>query len=415
MATDLIISFLSAVPAAIASRFNPAPLFLAVPAAPVGGGRPFYQSYLAGVRDGQGRVVPGLFKKAGGKGAIGRVAVMGFSNGVDSGVSQLLEASDAQKIDFVGCFDGIHGSFAQKPNMAGQGGVLAMATYNRFIAYARAAAAVRSSQSGGKAPTMVITHSSIEPPFPSTTESANAIWAEVMRTAPADYEAWIWSELDDIAYPGGMTIKSVDTAGKGGAMPSWTWQSFSDGWYDRRVCNGLSVFGWGDPGESLMHRIQARTRDRYNETADHIFQAKAVLPAVLEQYLLRRWNPACGPATSGLGGGFGDDVTSCEVGEGMTYDEGAEAPLPDPLPPSATLPSAPQSCPYPKKGTVLTGGKVDPCASSPPEVPPPPPPPGVPPPPDDEGFTWKHGLALAAGAGAGYGLVRALSGKGRRA
>jgi hypothetical protein len=406
MATDLIVSFLSSVPPEVAARFQKPPALLAVPGAPLGQGRTFYASWLSGVRDGAGNVVPGMFARAGGKGDIGRVAVIGFSNGVDAGVSQVLEANDAQKIDFVGAFDGIHGSFVKNPATGNpikdpKSGlpVMVAAAYNKWIAYGRMAAQKRPS-SDPQSPQLVITHSSIEPPFPSTTETANLIWAEILKTTPADYEATYWSELDKIVYPGGLSFKSIDTASTGQPMPSWTWESFADGWYDRRVANGLSIFGWGDPGVSPEKRIQASCRDKFNCTADHLFQAKGVLPAILTVYLAARWNGACGPV-SGLG-----DGTVCTTGDGRPYDAGPSGPLPTPV--ALPLPSLPVACPYPSPGQVLVGSKADPCATESAPLPLHAPPSKSPLP------SGANLLAAALGLGAGYGLTRYVQQRSRR-
>lgn len=371
MATDFILSFLSSVPDSVLSKFAEKPLTYAAPAAPIGGGKAFYASMLSSVRDGKGNVIPGFFKKAGGTGSIGRVAVIGFSNGVDAGLSQLLEANDAQKIDFVGAFDGVHGSFAKVGGVAVKDPLTGLplmqpAFYKQWIAAALRAASVKPSDNP-RSPIMVVTHSSIEPEFPSTTETANLLWNETLKLAPANYEALYWDELDQIAFPGGMNIKSVDTAGKGGAMPTWTWSGFADGWYDRRVCNGLSVFGWGEPGLSPLKRINARCRDTFNNTADHIFQAKGVLPSILDVYLVRRWNPTCGPVS-----GLGDTGASgCARGDGASYDEGPDGPLADPVGIAGQLPQRPIACAFPPAGQSILGAPGDPCALV--TTPPPPP------------------------------------------
>jgi hypothetical protein len=382
--SDLIVSFLSSVPKSVLSKFTTPPVTLAVPAAPVGHGRTFYADWLNTVRDGSGNVIPGMYKKAGGTGAIGRVAIFGFSNGVDSGVSQVLEANDAQKIDFVGAFDGIHGSFI--------GGKLFPSSYNKWIAYAILAAQTKDPNG----PQLVVTHSSIEPPtFPSTTETGNLIWNAVLGKIPQDYTSTYFAELDNIVYPGGMTIRSIDTAGTGQQMPSWTWQSFDDGWYVRRNANGFSVFGWGDPGVSTQKRIQAVCRDRFNCTADHIFQADAVLPAILNAYLVNRWNPDCG-GTAGFGEG-----SSCTFA-GKSYDAGPSGPLASPFPLGVSLPQTPPTCSYPPPGHVIVGQPGNPCAIEAAPIPPPPTWPG-------EGIgTGMKWLMGGAGLLGGWAVARAV-------
>lgn len=406
MASDLIISFLSSVPADVMARFTNRPLTLAVPAAPVGHGRTFYADYLAGVRDGKGNVIPGLFRRAGGTGPIGRVCVIGFSNGVDSGVSQVLEGNDAQKIDVVGAFDGIHGSFFPGTTQMNP------AAYNKWIAFGRLAAQKPPAENG---PLLLVTHSSIEPSFPSTSETANLLFQQIVATAPSNYESAYWGALDDLAYPGGLSIKSADTDSRGGPMPSWVWKSFNDGWIDRRAVNGFSVFGWGDPGVSPHRRILAACRDRFNATADHRFQAMAVLPAVLSVYLAPRWNPE--GAAAGIGRGpFGDAgpiaPSSRSMFGGRTYDEGPDGPLANPFPLGVSLPVSPVACPYPTQpGQVIVGSPGDPCSTVAAPLPPPPVVSSGPfvLPAGDVGLSLLEGL-LVTGASAlgGYAAVRAL-------
>ena len=401
MAQDLIVSFLSSVPKGVLANFTTPPLTLAVPSPKPGSdgkihGREWYANWLQQRKDGKGRVIPAMFAEAGGKGAIGRVAVIGFSNGVDSGVSQVLDAADATKIDFVGAFDGIHGSFL--------GGKMFPSSYGKWIAYAMLAAATKSPD----APTLVVTHSSIEPPFPSTTETANLIWQDVLKRIPQDYMATYYGELDDLLYPGGLSIKSVDTAKSGKPMPSWTWQSFTDGWYVRRNANSFSCFGWGDPGVSAQGRINAKCRDRFNNTADHIFQAEAVLPAILNAYLVARWNPLCGDMPVN---GFG--AAACAPGQGRPYDAGPDGPLVSPYPLGVSLPETPATCAYPPAGKVIIGGK-DPCATESAPIPLPPELPGLPGAAAEGLSVGAKLLAGAAGLTAGYLGVRYLSSKTQR-
>lgn len=355
--SDLIVSFLSSVPDSVLSLFKDTPKTLAVPSAPIGHGRTFYADYLQKLKDGSNHVIPGMYAAAGGKGEIGRVAVIGFSNGVDSGVSQVLDASDAQRIDFVGAFDGVHGSFFPETTR------LWPTAYAKWIAYGILAASARVSEN--RSPVLVITHSSIEPSFPSTTETAALIWDEVLKRAPADYESTYEGELDRLTWPSGVTYSSVDTASSGKVMPKWTWSSFNDAWYVRRNANGMSTFGWGDPGLSPQKRIHARCRDAFNNTADHLFQGKTVLPAILRAYLVSRWNPACG--------GLSGDATGCVPGSGRTYGQGPDGPLVSPYPLGISLPVTPPTCAVPSGKLVVVGAGGNACATetSPYVVPPP--------------------------------------------
>lgn len=395
MGTDFVVSFLSSVPASVQAQFQRPTKFLAVPAAPLGGGRKFYADYLQKHKDGKGNVIPGLFKAAGGSGEIGRVAVIGFSNGCDSGVSQLLQCNDARKIDFVGAFDGIHGSFVPGTKR------LSLSAYNQWIAYAMLAAGTRPSDDPNT-PVMVITHSSIEPTFPSTTETAALIWDYVTQQLKQEPEhVYPYTLGKNYAYP--ATFKSTNPNNvPASQLPSWTWQSFTDGLYVTRKANNLTILGWGDPGVSPQKRIQARCRDTWNNTADHVYQAQSILPQVLSAFLVERWNPICS-GSSGVGGGiFGSlgDGASCTL-VGKSYDEGPEGPLPGVASPIA-IPTKPLVCPYPPSGETIVGGPGNACATSPS---------GNPPPyelPKQDPDQGKKIAFIAMGAAAAYGAYRGI-------
>lgn len=125
MATlDLIVSFLSSVPNTIGNMYTSRPLQLVSPvsqfkSAKWPGGRAGYRQWIAQYRDAKGGVIPGMFRAAGGKvgDTIGRVCVMGFSNGC-IGVDEVLRASDSNKIDTVFAIDGIHGGYVNVPARA---------------------------------------------------------------------------------------------------------------------------------------------------------------------------------------------------------------------------------------------------------------------------------------------------------
>jgi hypothetical protein len=134
-----------------------------------------------------------------------------------------------------------------------------------------------------------------------------------------------------------------------------SWASLEDAFYDRRVANNFYVLGWGDLGGPL-----AKTRDKY-AYADHHHQARFVLPALLQEFLVKRWNRSCTGPVSGFG--VDDpDVGVCKPEEGTSYDSSTEVKVdyvPDLTP--STPPITP--CSTPGWGEILTGSKTNHCAS----------------------------------------------------
>lgn len=354
---DLIVSFLSGVPASVRALFDEPPLYLQSPIAqtPVAGypgGRQGYQQWLSKYRRSDGSLIPGMWKAAGGQAGdtIGRVAVMGFSNGC-IGVDEVLRGSDSNRIDAVIACDGIHGGYVFKHNQR----QLHPPSYKRYINHA-ALCVSENSDYDPNSPVMVITHSVIKPPFPSTTETASLIWhyayiqsPEDVQEGDCDWECPTRMHLEHIAADKGARKVRNSVNGK-----TYTWHGLADGWYDRRAANNLYVFGWGDVDAKGL-----RTRDPTGN-ADHIFQGQQVLPAMLNEFVVSRWNADCGVvvATAGLG-----QAQACVPGKGRPYGA-PRGPKVDYVP---DLPDAvdPITCPPPPAGRVLVGSPSDPCATAP--------------------------------------------------
>ena len=220
---------------------------------------------------------------------------------------------------------------------------------------------------------MVVSHSSIIPgAMPSTTDTADVIWNEAMTMAPPDYVSldcgWACAPVrhmyDMIASrlsPVHLCASFPPSAGK---APSYSfcdeakcatgycasWADFEDGFYDRRVANNFYVLGWGDPGAG-----HPTTRDPAGY-ADHHHQARVVLPALLEEFVVKRWNKSCGGPVAGFGADDPEDVGVCKPSEGTSYDDSDEQKVdyvPDLTP--ETPPITP--CPFPSWGEILTGSK----------------------------------------------------------
>jgi hypothetical protein len=398
MARNLVVSFLSSLPPSVAASFAEKPLQVSCPVTqagncevplpsknctktppgqtPLPGGRAGYAQWLSNMAVG-GKIIPGLARAAGlapGE-KIGRVCVMGFSNGC-IGVDEVLKYDDSAKIDTVICCDGVHGSW-------GPGNIVQPFQYKNHINHA-ISVMQQNPDADPSARVMVITHSSIVPGLmPSTTQTADAIWNEAMTMAPPDYVSLDCGEacapvrhIYDMlgAHPGPVSL-CASACPSPGKAPSYSlvsdcaaecpvcagcgccaaWASLEDAFYDRRVANNFYVLGWGDLGGPV-----AKTRDKY-AYADHHHQARVVLPALLQEFLVKRWNRSCTGPVSGFGVDEGD-VGVCKPEEGIEYDSSTEQKVdyvPDLTPSTPSI--AP--CPVPDAGEIMTGSRVDRCAA----------------------------------------------------
>lgn len=177
-----------------------------------------------------------------------RVAALGFSESC-SGVLGLLRSGDGGRIDAAIAVDGIHTAPAKEPNPA------ALAPW---VSLARLA--VENLR------LCVITHSSIEPPYASTTATADYIWSQ----AVGDHEEQV---------PAVTGIEAAPTSVRVGSPPARRPYTVE---YPRPAqqfplrVNGLVVLGYDNVDPAGY--------------ADHIYQARTVLPIVLARFLATRWN-----------------------------------------------------------------------------------------------------------------------------
>ena len=365
-----------------------------------------YVEYVAS----QGGSVLGMFDRVKKPGdTLGRVAVMGFSEGCQ-GVAAMLKTPDASKIDAMFACDGIHAMY-----VGGQKGFISPAGLAHYIAFARMALAVPPSKGQGKL--AVITHSSIRPPYASTTETAQLIWTEALRATPPEIEtagcgwgcpaALHEKHLQELRWPNAelplgtkLPAATITAEGWSSVRPSapetnfatkktFSWHGFADGWTLRRSANGVYVFGWSHPG----------TKDPTGNR-DHVFQAQMVLPAVVNEMLVSRWNPSCGV----------QGAESCPIGGEGYHEGGPPTPLANPYPLGIALPQVVKPC-VPAHGQIVRGGQDDPCGGSSDVPAGPPAVPSAAPPTPAPGGGSRPSLAGpllfgVMGVAAGYGAVR---------
>jgi len=182
-----------------------------------------------------------------------RVAVLGFSASC-SGVVQMLASSDGGRIDSALAIDGIHAGYdaQKKPNAA------SMKTWVEFAKLAFLNERL-----------FVITHSSVVPPnYASTTETANYIW-----NALGESSDFADPPLPDLS----VAPTSVHVAAGPATGPDRTVQYPAPPWKTQRRRGGLVILG-------------CNNNDVPRGTADHIYQAKAMLPLALVRFLAARWN-----------------------------------------------------------------------------------------------------------------------------
>src|SRR6185369_1233626 len=170
-----------------------------------------YKQFVQGTAGGSVLGLWNLAKKAGDE--LGRVAVIGFSEGCQ-GVRAVLETKDASAIDAVIPVDGIH---SQK-----LGPTVEMGFLGPYISYGRLASASPPS-TNPDTKLLVITHSSIgKASLPagtvSTTETAEIIWNEVLKSTPPNAESALCgtcpaaihqANLAGIRWPNGFPVGTV--------------------------------------------------------------------------------------------------------------------------------------------------------------------------------------------------------------
>jgi hypothetical protein len=219
-----------------------------------------------------------------------------------------------------------------------------------------AQSATADPSSDPDAPVTVYTHSSIVPDsFPSSAETCAFIWEQVYgRTYP-----WHGGLLPNCAtcepanVVNALAAENAKTAEYCQLGQCYSWKGFSDGLYDVRFLNSFYALGWGDLVAApigdwqVVRNVHVQTRDPRGYT-DHQFQAKLVLPALLREFCVKRWQSSCAPVATI---GFGD---ACTLPRGRKYSE-ADGPKVDYFPelkpagperppsPMERVPSAPRS------------------------------------------------------------------------
>lgn len=186
-----------------------------------------------------------------------RVAVLGFSESCH-GVRNLLKSGDGGYVDAAVAIDGVHtpyvGSKQVDPN-----------TMRPWLDFGRLAVENRRL--------MVVTHSSVVPPgYASTTETASYLWKTLTGSSEASAEEDIDPPLPPLTAP----PRTIHIAG--GPSTGATRDVFypAPPWLPFKRRGGLVILG-------------AKNLDGPG-TADHIYQARVVLPLVLTELLAARWN-----------------------------------------------------------------------------------------------------------------------------
>lgn len=178
-----------------------------------------------------------------------RVAALGFSESC-AGVSGLLKSGDGARFDAAVAVDGIHTFPGKFPNE------LALRPWIAFATLAQKNERL-----------CVITHSSVQPSYASTTATANLIWEKATGST---------KHLEDPPVPDLSTGSETIKVGSPPATAPYAVNYPDPPAKPPRRKAGLFVLGYNNldaPGY-----------------ADHIYQAKVILPLVLSRILALRWN-----------------------------------------------------------------------------------------------------------------------------
>lgn len=250
---DVIIAWsFASVPKAVQAQFSRPTKFIAIPT-PVG------RNYSGQIRAlGWPTPVRGILKKYAPGVEPLRIAALGFSESC-GGVLGLLKSGDGARFDSAIAIDGIHTDPGKHlpPGVRKQPMAVAL---KPWFAFARLAAIENDRL-------CVITHSSVEPPYASTTATAGLIWQQA--TGSVDVTQ---SPTAPVLMSGPVTIN----VGSPPADKPYSLNYPAPASQAPRRKNGLMVLGYNNldgPGY-----------------ADHIYQAKVILPLVLGNILATRWN-----------------------------------------------------------------------------------------------------------------------------
>ncbi len=235
---DIIIAWgHGAVPDSVKGSFQRPTRFLTLP-------NPNWKSPLEGVGS-----VRGILQKYASDVKPLRVSVLGFSASCQ-GVAAVLGAPDGGFVDAAVAIDGIH-----------TGLPVTQAAMTPWFNFAKLAVVNERL--------FVISHSSVVPPgYASTTQTAEWLW-NTITMEPTQFTV---PPMPDLSVPPtSVHVNAGPSTGK-----DRTIEYPAPAWKGKRRAGGLVVLGLNNldgPG-----------------TADHIYQAKAMLPMVLTRFLAKRWN-----------------------------------------------------------------------------------------------------------------------------
>jgi hypothetical protein len=267
MKRDLIISMMALRQVPPDAAFATVPILIEWPGrVPAGGGHPGWGALADSLRAPpwrKGELLPALLKRyerfIGSE--IGRIAVVGFSAGANSGVRELLRnETDRSRIDFVASVDGMHPNFAPRPlgNVTDPRSNYAdwSSEMGGLESFARRAA------SGGVG--LVCTASDIPSPSPRVSSSSFALESLTLvssppQSAPDVPARWPLAVTSPLLKPGESYPKPTRTMGA---------RDFVAFWYPKI-------------GTSLNELKRT-----------HILQAQIVAPDIVKSFLVARWNPS---------------------------------------------------------------------------------------------------------------------------
>lgn len=149
---------------------------------PAAGGHPTWGAVAQRYRDPSGQLLPGLFRAyrawLGFELAdVGRIAVVGFSAGSNSGVRELLRNPvDRGRISFVAAIDGEHPNLAATPPTDAQRATDPLSRYADFAGELGGLVDVATQAALDAGPAVVVTASSVAAPSPVNSDTRSALF-----------------------------------------------------------------------------------------------------------------------------------------------------------------------------------------------------------------------------------------------
>jgi hypothetical protein len=252
--------------------------------------------------------------------SVGRIAIVGFSAGCGAVKEILSNAADRELVDFAYFCDGLHSEWNQDAKMGPKGRVSPYKPSQRLVSPEESLPYISDAgldgviefgkkAAAGVGPALVITHSQVVPPYPSTTETALYVQRKIEAAVGSTSPDGGINPVGFLATGGGIP-QPPEKDDAGGYWPSsWNNSCPPGNMSSLKVkirppwpVSGKYVKGWFVRAGFDAHDSDHPDCDkRTNSQPAHIFQADWVQKEVYRHILSERWKVVCTSGMSGLG------------------------------------------------------------------------------------------------------------------